>query len=220
MAGVNLAGMDIAGMNLTGMSPGGDGYVWNGDSRKEFWRSTDWLEKAVDRMSRYVLFATGPDHVQIAQCDSDVTDVRDVMVKAAVLTGDGRYKYAGYDTVDLDSAWLLKCRNRRIPRYGRQNAGEPVPGSSGCRAYFFQKQLGGGQPFYLPEMRSPWKRARTCGSDPYIALLQRPFRTGGQRQVLLCGGRTAAPVSKERPGPQCMRYRRRVPWKAQGFMGV
>ena len=23
---------------------GGDGYVWNGDSRKEFWRSTDWLE--------------------------------------------------------------------------------------------------------------------------------------------------------------------------------
>ena len=87
--------------------PGGDGYVWNGDSRKEFWRSTDWLEKAVDRMSRYVLFATGPDHVQIAQCDSDVTDVRDVMVKAAVLTGDGRYKYAGYDTVDLDSAWLL-----------------------------------------------------------------------------------------------------------------
>ena len=33
-------------------------------------------------MSRYVLFATGPDHVQIAQCDSDVTDVRDVMVKA------------------------------------------------------------------------------------------------------------------------------------------
>ena len=29
------------------------------------------------------------------------------MVKAAVLTGDGRYKYAGYDTADLDSAWLL-----------------------------------------------------------------------------------------------------------------
>ena len=54
-----------------------------------------------------MLFATGPDHGQIAQCDSDVTDVRDVMVKAAVLTGDGRYKYAGYDTADLDSAWLL-----------------------------------------------------------------------------------------------------------------
>ena len=77
------------------------------ENRTEFWRDTDWLEKAVDRMSRYVLFASGPDHLQIAQCDSDVTDVRDVMVKAAVLTGDGRYRYAGYDTADLDSAWMF-----------------------------------------------------------------------------------------------------------------
>ncbi len=77
------------------------------ENRTEFWRDTDWLEKAVDRMSRYVLFASGPDHLQIAQCDSDVTDVRDVMVKAAVLTGDGRYRYAGYDTADLDSAWIF-----------------------------------------------------------------------------------------------------------------
>lgn len=77
------------------------------ENRTEFWRDTDWLEKAVDRMSRYVLFASGPDHLQIAQCDSDATDVRDVMVKAAVLTGDGRYRYAGYDTADLDSAWMF-----------------------------------------------------------------------------------------------------------------
>ena len=77
------------------------------ENRTEFWRDTDWLEKAVDRMSRYVLFASGPDHLQIAQCDSDVTDVRDVMVKAAVLTGDGRYRDAGYDTADLDSAWMF-----------------------------------------------------------------------------------------------------------------
>ena len=77
------------------------------ENKTEFWRDTDWLEKAVDRMSRYVLFASGPDHLQIAQCDSDVTDVRDVMVKAAVLTGDGRYRYAGYDTADLDSAWMF-----------------------------------------------------------------------------------------------------------------
>ena len=77
------------------------------ENRTEFWRDTDWLEKAVGRMSRYVLFASGPDHLQIAQCDSDVTDVRDVMVKAAVLTGYGRYRYAGYDTADLDSAWMF-----------------------------------------------------------------------------------------------------------------
>ena len=99
---------DKAGAGYGWGEPGGDG-----DSRKEFWRSTDWLEKAVDRMSRYVLFATGPDHVQIAQCDSDVTDVRDVMVKAAVLTGDGRYRYAGYEGCADKSSCI--DRGRAVP---------------------------------------------------------------------------------------------------------
>lgn len=93
------------------------------ENRREFWRNTDWLEKAVDRMSRYVLFATGPDHLQIAQCDSDVTDVRDVMVKAAVLTGDGRYRYGGYETADLDSAWMLG--NAGITGYSAMTARKP-----------------------------------------------------------------------------------------------
>lgn len=93
------------------------------ENRREFWRNTDWLEKAVDRMSRYVLFASGPDHLQIAQCDSDVTDVRDVMVKAAVLTGDGRYRYGGYETADLDSAWLLG--NAGITGYSAMTARKP-----------------------------------------------------------------------------------------------
>ncbi len=66
-----------------------------------------WLLKKIHGMSRYVLYGAAPDHCQIAQCDSDVTDVRDVLVKAAVLTGDGRYKYGGYKTMDLDSAWLF-----------------------------------------------------------------------------------------------------------------
>ena len=93
------------------------------ENRREFWRNTDWLEKAVDRMSRYVLFATGPDHLQIAQCDSDVTDVRDVMVKAAVLTGDGRYRYGGYETADLDSTWLLG--NAGVTGYSAMTARKP-----------------------------------------------------------------------------------------------
>ena len=48
-----------------GAGGAGDGY-----GRKEFWRNIDWLEKAVARMSHYVLFASGPDHFQIAQSDS------------------------------------------------------------------------------------------------------------------------------------------------------
>ena len=67
----------------------------------------EWLEEKAARMARYVMFAAGPDHRQCAQCDSDVTDVRDVLVKAAVLTGDGELRMMGYDTPDLDSVWLL-----------------------------------------------------------------------------------------------------------------
>lgn len=66
-----------------------------------------WLEEKAARMARYVMFAAGPDHRQCAQCDSDVTDVRDVLVKAAVLTGNGEFRMMGYDTPDLDSVWLL-----------------------------------------------------------------------------------------------------------------
>ena len=51
------------------------------------------------RQSRYVLFAAGPDHRQLAQADSDVTDVRDVLTKAAVLCGSPEFKGGGYKAV-------------------------------------------------------------------------------------------------------------------------
>lgn len=75
-----------------------------------------WLRTKVEEMSRYVMYAAGPDHCQIAQCDSDVTDVRDVLVKAGVLTGKGVFRFAGFDVMDLDSAWLLGRKG--IQRYG------------------------------------------------------------------------------------------------------
>ncbi|MBE5992480.1 MAG: hypothetical protein E7247_08830 [Paenibacillaceae bacterium] len=88
----------------------------------------DWLLTVINSMSRYVLYSSAPDHCQIAQCDSDVTDVRDVLIKAAVFTGDGRYKYAGYHTMDLDSAWLLGQKG--IRRYNELNAVKPQ-----CRSF-------------------------------------------------------------------------------------
>lgn len=69
-----------------------------------------WLLEKVEEMSRYVMYAAGPDHCQIAQCDSDVTDVRDVLVKAGVFTGKGEFRYTGFASMDLDSAWLLGRR--------------------------------------------------------------------------------------------------------------
>lgn len=86
-------------------------------------RDKMWLCHKVGDMARYVMHAAGPDHCQPAQCDSDVTDVRDILVKAAVLTGDGRFKFTGYETMDLDSAWLLGRDG--ICGYGRLRPEEP-----------------------------------------------------------------------------------------------
>lgn len=77
-------------------------------------RDKGWLYTKVLEMSRYVMYAAGPDHCQIAQCDSDVTDVRDVLVKAGVLTGDGLFRFAGYESMDLDSAWLFGAHGIRL----------------------------------------------------------------------------------------------------------
>lgn len=66
-----------------------------------------WLAEKAEAMGRYLMFAAGPDHMQNAQCDSDVTDIRDIMVKAAVLTENEEFKFSGYEKMDLESAWLL-----------------------------------------------------------------------------------------------------------------
>lgn len=86
-------------------------------------QTPEWLEEAVCRMSRYVLFAAGPDHRQVAQADSDVTDVRDVLTKASVLCENGTFKYGGSAVMDLDSAWLLGAWG--IREYERLESREP-----------------------------------------------------------------------------------------------
>lgn len=94
----------------------------------------EWLEEAVRRMSRYVLFAAGPDHCQLAQADSDVTDVRDVLTKAAVLCGDGKLsrelRHGGHLVMDLDSVWLLGGWG--LHRYEELRSREPEERSMVC----------------------------------------------------------------------------------------
>lgn len=75
--------------------------------QKRFSEEWDWLKALIEKMSLYVLYCAGPDHRQPAQCDSDRTDVRDIMVKAAVLTGNGVFRFCGYEALDLESLWLF-----------------------------------------------------------------------------------------------------------------
>lgn len=67
-----------------------------------------WLWGAVRVLSRHVLYTADPDCLQLPQCDSDTTDVRDVLARAAaMLEGGGIYRHAAGDTLDMDSTWLL-----------------------------------------------------------------------------------------------------------------
>lgn len=67
-----------------------------------------WLTEAVRVLSRHVLHTADPAFLQLPQGDSDVTDVRDVMARAAaVLTGSGIYRLAAGDQMDLESCALL-----------------------------------------------------------------------------------------------------------------
>lgn len=90
----------------------------------------EWLEETILRMSRYVLHAAGPDYCQIAQADSDVTDVRDVLTKAAVLCGDRELRFRGFPKMDLDSAWLLGTWG--IGEYEKMKGREPEARSLNC----------------------------------------------------------------------------------------
>lgn len=91
--------------------------------RKGFLDEWSWLENLIEKMSLYVLYCAGPDHMQPAQCDSDRTDIRDIMVKAAVLTGKGAFRFGGYETLDLESLWLFGRKGAR--QYEALTAQEP-----------------------------------------------------------------------------------------------
>lgn len=65
-----------------------------------------WLSDAVRVLSRHVLYTSDPEGNQLAQCDSDVTQVSDVMARAAVLLSGGNiYRFAAGSYLDMDSAW-------------------------------------------------------------------------------------------------------------------
>lgn len=78
-----------------------------------------WLVRAVLTMSRHVLYSSDPARMQLPQRDSDVTDTRDVMVRAAVLAEEfskqgGVYRFAGGEHMDMASTWVLGMPGIRI----------------------------------------------------------------------------------------------------------
>ena len=53
------------------------------------------------------MYCGDSNSIQEAQGDSDRTDIRDVLVKAATIFENGVLKYRAYDDMDLSSAFML-----------------------------------------------------------------------------------------------------------------
>jgi len=78
----------------------------------------------IKNMAYATLYHTYPNHHQILTGDSDDTDVRDLLSRAALLFKDSSLKFAGYNELDFESAWLFgtegivfyeKLENKRLP---------------------------------------------------------------------------------------------------------
>lgn len=91
-----------------------------------------WLTGAIRVLNRHVLYTADPTWKQLPQCDSDVTDVKDVMVRATVmLHGSGIYRYATDNLLDMDSVWMLGTPG--IERFEKTNPCLPSHCSWECR---------------------------------------------------------------------------------------
>ena len=66
--------------------------------------SDEFLAK-IHKMAYANLLWKKPNHCQIAQGDSDETDLRDLLSQSAYLFQDPELKYGGYDRLDFDGAW-------------------------------------------------------------------------------------------------------------------
>lgn len=90
-----------------------------------------WLVRAVRVLSRHVLYTADPALMQLPQCDSDVTDVRDVLARAAALLSDaGIYHWGAGETLDMDSVWQLGAAG--IAAFEAQRPQTPVRCSWNC----------------------------------------------------------------------------------------
>ena len=67
-------------------------------------------KEIIKNMAYATLYHTYPNHHQILTGDSDDTDVRDLLSRAALLFKDVKLKFTAYKELDFESAWILVLR--------------------------------------------------------------------------------------------------------------
>ncbi|MEG1003758.1 heparinase II/III family protein [Clostridium sp.] len=74
-------------------------------SNKFGYKLEDNFIKKVESMAEYLVYAKSPKSTQEAQGDSDITDVRDIISKGAVIFNNELLKWASFKEMDLMSIW-------------------------------------------------------------------------------------------------------------------
>lgn len=63
--------------------------------------------KKTHSLSKALVYIGKPNNHQVMQSDSDDTDLRDICTFASIIFNDGELKWAGYNSIDFDTIWLL-----------------------------------------------------------------------------------------------------------------
>lgn len=71
----------------------------------------EFLLLSIKKLAYAMAYMKKPNHCQPMQGDSDETDVRDIISKAAYILKDGSLKYFGYQQLDSDSVWETGAEN-------------------------------------------------------------------------------------------------------------
>lgn len=166
-------------------------------------------------MSRYVLFATGPDHRQLARSGQRPSpDVRDDVTKAACSAAVRNLK-GRIQALDLDSCWLGV---RGLQVY-RENLAEGRPTElpwSRDTGNIYLRSGWGRRPLHLSALQ-PLRKLHGHGIWPRLPVhFEGQAAHSGQR-ALQPGGQ-ALRVKFRRPGPNVCAPSTGVPEPGKGFL--
>lgn len=76
-------------------------------SKDESVNLPNFIIEKTHNLSKALIYIMKPNNHQVMQSDSDNTDLRDICTLASIIFNDGELKWAGYDSIDFDTIWLL-----------------------------------------------------------------------------------------------------------------
>lgn len=72
----------------------------------------DVFHECIQKMLDVTIYMARPNHIQLANGDSDEIDVRDLLVRAAYLYEKEHFKALGYEKVDFESIWDIGIKGK------------------------------------------------------------------------------------------------------------